>query len=59
MSQDDCAVIDAGRVEVVGPSPAGQGGLVLLCATVILFALFHYLFLYQFNFISQSLFYLI
>ena len=30
-SQDDCAVIDAGRVEVVGP-PAGQGGLVLLCA---------------------------
>ena len=31
MSQDDCAVIDAGRVEVVGP-PAGQGGLVLLCA---------------------------
>ena len=31
MSQDDCAVIDAGRVEVVDP-PAGQGGLVLLCA---------------------------
>ena len=41
MSQDDCAVIDTGRVEVVGP-PAGQGRArrpcLALCKTVSLLA---------------------